>query len=164
MALRAGYIGIKKNIVGIINSLAGSKIIKTIGDGLNLTAAGKLNCVIDPDTMEIKAGKLSSKGAGIVYAETEYDTHKKWLNGETIYGIVKTDLLLPANSYNLNVRISGAARVLSIHAICSSVGETGTNTTYYTQTVDGDDILLHPTDSLAAHTVDLIVEYLKNDI
>lgn len=61
MALRAGYYGIKKNVLSAISGLSGAKIIKTIGDGLKLTAAGKLSCDIDSETMEFKSGKLSAK-------------------------------------------------------------------------------------------------------
>lgn len=43
MALRAGYIGIKKSWLGLINKLSTAKIIKSIGNGLELTSAGKLN-------------------------------------------------------------------------------------------------------------------------
>ena len=64
MALRAGYYGIKKNVLAAISNLSGAKIIKSIGDGLKLTSAGKLSCDIDTDTMEFKAGKLSAKGKG----------------------------------------------------------------------------------------------------
>lgn len=64
MALRAGYYGVKKNVVSAIAGLSGAKIIKTIGDGLKLTNAGKLSCDIDTDTMEFKAGKLSAKNSG----------------------------------------------------------------------------------------------------
>lgn len=62
MALRAGYIGIKKSLLNTIKGLSGAKIIKTIGNGLKLTAAGQLSADIDTDTMEFKAGKLSAKG------------------------------------------------------------------------------------------------------
>lgn len=65
MALRAGYYGVKKSILDAISGLSGAKIIKTIGDGLKLTAAGKLSCDIDTTTMEFKNGKLASKGSGM---------------------------------------------------------------------------------------------------
>lgn len=61
MALRAGYYGIKKNVLAAISNLSGAKIIKSIGDGLKLTSAGKLSCDIDSETMEFKNGKLASK-------------------------------------------------------------------------------------------------------
>ena len=47
MALRAGYYGLKGSVKKALEKLAadmvGAKIIKTIGNGLNLTTAGKLN-------------------------------------------------------------------------------------------------------------------------
>ncbi len=69
MALRAGYYGVKKSVLAAISNLSGAKIIKSIGDGLKLTNAGKLSCDIDTDTMEFKAGKLSAKnlGGGVKY-------------------------------------------------------------------------------------------------
>lgn len=66
MALRAGYYGVKKSVLDAIAGMAGSKIIKSIGDGLKLTNAGKLSCDIDTDTMTFKSGKLSAKNtAGV---------------------------------------------------------------------------------------------------
>lgn len=62
MALKAGYYGVKKSLFNIIKGLSGAKIIKTIGNGLKLTNAGALSVDIDINTMEFKAGKLSSKG------------------------------------------------------------------------------------------------------
>lgn len=50
MALKAGYVGVKKSLISIINSLASSIIIKDIGEGLDY----------DEET-----GKLSSEG-GII--------------------------------------------------------------------------------------------------
>ena len=49
-------------MLGLINKLATSKLIKTVGDGLTLTSAGTLKANIDTDTMEIVNHKLSSKG------------------------------------------------------------------------------------------------------
>lgn len=164
MALRAGYVGIKKTMTGMIEKLSSAKIIKTIGNGLKLTSAGTLSCDIDSNTMEFKNGKLASKGGGVVYAETEYDTGNKWTDGSTIYGIVKKNVELPINAYTANVTIPGASRVLTIRSSVISVQETGTNMLYFTQEVSGDDIVIHPTDYLAAHTVDLIVEYLKTEV
>lgn len=49
MALRAGYYGLKnvtkKALEKLVSDVAGMKIIKSFGDGLNLTNAGKLNLV-----------------------------------------------------------------------------------------------------------------------
>lgn len=64
MALKAGYKGIKKNVLDTLMSLVGAKVIKTIGNGLSLSDAGALAADIDTDTMEFKDGKLASKGGG----------------------------------------------------------------------------------------------------
>lgn len=88
MALRAGYYGIKKNVLSAISGLSGAKIIKTIGDGLKLTAAGKLSCDIDTDSMMFKSGKLAAKVSSTQYATTEFETGEKWINGKEIKGKV----------------------------------------------------------------------------
>lgn len=70
MALKAGYIGIKKSMLGFINNLAGAKIIKTIGDGLLLS----------------DDGTLSTDGTGVInYSTEEQDTGIKWIDGKKIY-------------------------------------------------------------------------------
>lgn len=70
MALKAGYIGIKKSMLGLINNLSGAKVIKTIGDGL----------VLSDD------GTLSTDGAGLInYSTEEQDTGITWIDGKKIY-------------------------------------------------------------------------------
>lgn len=80
MALRAGYYGLKNSVKKKLEKLAadttGMKIIKTIGDGLNLTNAGKLNVTAATaskiggvkvgDTLTIEDGVLDVVGAGMV--------------------------------------------------------------------------------------------------
>ena len=90
MALKAGYYGIKKSLFSVIESLSGAKVIKTIGNGLNLSNAGSLSCDIDTETMEFKNGKLASKGASFDFSTTEFDTGQKWIDGKSICGIVIT--------------------------------------------------------------------------
>ena len=86
MALKAGYYGIKKSLFSILESLSGAKIIKTIGNGLNLTDAGSLSCDIDTETMEFKNGKLAAKGIGSFdYSTNEVNTGQKWIDGKDIY-------------------------------------------------------------------------------
>lgn len=75
-------------MLGLINSLAAAKIIKTIGDGLKLTNAGKLSVDINPETMEFKSGKVSAKATSINYSTTEQNSGKKWIDGKDVY--VKT--------------------------------------------------------------------------
>lgn len=61
MALKAGYTGVKKSMLGFINSLASAKLIKSIGSGLKLSTKGALSTDIDTETMEYVNGKLSAK-------------------------------------------------------------------------------------------------------
>lgn len=80
MALKAGYKGIKKSVLETLMSLAGSVVIKSVGDGLTLSEAGELSADvndvgngltlsesgeasvdIDTSTMEFKDGKLAAK-------------------------------------------------------------------------------------------------------
>lgn len=70
MALKAGYKGVKKNVLTSLMSLLGSKVIKSIGNGLALSDAGELATDIDTDTMEYKDGKLASK-AGSTFIVTD---------------------------------------------------------------------------------------------
>lgn len=44
MALKAGYYGVKKNVLDNLEQLDGAKIIKSIGAGLNFSDAGQLSC------------------------------------------------------------------------------------------------------------------------
>lgn len=71
MALKAGYMGIKKSMLGLINSISSAKIIKTIGDGLNLTNAGKLNVTAATASKigGIKVGSGLSIDDGVLSAE-----------------------------------------------------------------------------------------------
>lgn len=87
MALRAGYVGIKKSMLGLINSLTNAKIIKTVGNGLKLTNAGTMSVNIDTDTLEFVNGKLTAKSKGVVYDVSEEITSQvigiyKDANGE----------------------------------------------------------------------------------
>ena len=86
MALKAGYVGIKKNILDSLMTLLGSKVIKTIGNGLTLSEVGALSTDIDTDTMEYKNGKLACIATGGVdYSESEVNTGLKWTDGRDIY-------------------------------------------------------------------------------
>ena len=44
MALKAGYYGVKKNVLDELEKLDGAKIIKSVGAGLNFSDAGQLSC------------------------------------------------------------------------------------------------------------------------
>ena len=100
MALRAGYYGLKMSVKRTLEKLAqdasGMKIIKSFGDGLNLTQAGKLNMTAATaskiggvkvgEGLDINDGVLSvTVTGGTDYSETEVDTGIKWIDGKTIY-------------------------------------------------------------------------------
>lgn len=104
MALRAGYYGVKKSVLAAISNLSGAKIIKSIGDGLKLTSAGKLSCDIDADTMEFKAGKLSAK------ITSGFDREILWGNDEITYPPTKPstiDLSEAYTDYDMIVVVTG---------------------------------------------------------
>jgi len=112
MALKAGYVGIKKSMLGVINSLAGAKLIKTIGDGLKLTSAGKLSADINPETMEFKSGKISAKATVVNYDTDEVDTGAKWIDGKTIYRKVLSGTSVPADG---SILLSGVDHVVNAY-------------------------------------------------
>jgi len=86
MALKAGYYGIKKSLLDMITGLAGSKVIKSIGNGLDLTDAGALSTDIDTDTMEYKNGKLAAKSVNWDFATANaVPTGQKWIDGKELY-------------------------------------------------------------------------------
>jgi len=131
MALRAGYYGVKKSVQAVISNLSGAKIIKSIGDGLKLTSAGKLSCDIDTDTMEFKDHKLSVKqsgsSGGITYSTTEVNTGRKWIDGSDIYCITHmyespftpTDM----SWTNMDIDMTGIAQIVASH----TWGDDGSN-------------------------------------
>lgn len=84
MALKAGYYGIKKDLINLIKSLSGTKVIKTIGDALNLTAAGRLNVKVDGVTVKIVDNKLTAETA-VTYESGEVDTGDVWIDENKIY-------------------------------------------------------------------------------
>ena len=97
MSLKAGYSGIKKSMIGLINSLSSTKLIKSFGDGLNLTNAGKLNLTAATasklggikvgEGLEINSSGLLSVNisGGIDYSLDEVDTGLTWIDDKPIY-------------------------------------------------------------------------------
>lgn len=126
MALKAGYIGIKKTMLGLINSLSSAKLIKSFGDGLNLTNAGKLNMTAATaskiggvkvgEGLEISDGVLNvTITGGFDYSSDEFDTGQKWTDGRTIYGKtfhvdtpVQNGELMQLAAGDLIIKIEGA--------------------------------------------------------
>lgn len=70
MALRAGYYGIKNALLKKLEGLTNALVIKSIGDGLNLSAAGELS---------------NTSSGGVDYSTTEQDTGLKWIDGRSVY-------------------------------------------------------------------------------
>lgn len=88
MALRAGYYGVKKSFIKLVETLSTGKLIKTIGDGLNLSPAAKLTVKIDTDYFKFINGILTLKdepGSTVNYSTTEQATGQKWVDGKDIY-------------------------------------------------------------------------------
>lgn len=111
MALKAGYYGIKKVLIDKINSLAGAVVIKSIGDGLDLSEAGELSSTISLPNLfsgeEVDTGwKI---GNAPVYAKfLQTDTYSTGVEGAKIGEIAGT------------IKCYGA-----LHAIDYSVTTTG---------------------------------------
>ena len=82
MALKAGYQGVKKSMIDALKSLSGMKVIKSFGDGLNLTSAGKLNLTAAASNklggikvgtgLSIDDGVLSADATGIEVKTLSY--------------------------------------------------------------------------------------------
>lgn len=116
MALKAGYVGVKKSVLSFINNLVGSKIIKTIGDGLSLTNAGKLNLTAATaskiggvkvgDGLAIENGVLNVTATGSDYSTNEVNTGIKWIDGKDIYMKVLTYETVPATGTQLMTGIN----------------------------------------------------------
>lgn len=103
MALKAGYKGLKdafkRKLDELLIDTAGMKIVKTIGDGLDLSDEGELKVLPASDTdlggvmvgdgLSVdEDGTLSLDGAAgtALVLDTEVDTGKTY-NGKPIYGV-----------------------------------------------------------------------------
>lgn len=133
MALKAGYQGLKINLIRkiekLISDTSGMKVIKTIGDGLNLTSAGKLNVTAATSSklggvkvgegLAIDDGVLSctSTGGGNVYSSTEVATGEKWYDDSDIY--TRTFIFESAKNItdgqwnNMNIEATGVRQIIS---------------------------------------------------
>lgn len=97
MALRAGYKGIKSDMIDAIKSLI-SLGVKSLGTMFNVSNKGVLTVkkatgsaagIVQPDgtTITIDNGIISAEGGGgITYSTTEFDSGMKWTDGRTVYG------------------------------------------------------------------------------
>ena len=85
MALRAGYFGLKRKL---INKLENMLDISTIGDGLSLvsgTLSAAIKSIGDGLTLSAEGVLSSDSTGGINYSTTEQDTGLKWIDERTIY-------------------------------------------------------------------------------
>lgn len=180
MALKAGYIGIKKSMLGLINSLASAKLIKSFGDGLNLTSAGKLNMTAATaskiggvkvgDGLEIEDGVLKcTVSGGFDFSTSEFDTGLKWIDGGTIHGKVFHNVNIPNNAFSLSLTIGAAADIARVLYFNITEGLASSNRVVdmrlygNLETVD-TDLVLKPTSPVRGITnVDLIVFFTKNE-
>lgn len=127
MALRAGYYGlknsVKKKLEKLAADMAGAKIIKSFGDGLDLTNAGKLNLTAATASklggvkvgvgLEIVNGKLNVTATGSLdYSLEEQNTGVKWIDGKDIFQKTLVFDSLPANGTTL---ISGVNDVINAY-------------------------------------------------
>lgn len=180
MALKAGYIGIKKSMLGLINSLASAKLIKSFGDGLNLTNAGKLNMTVATaskiggvkvgDGLAIEDGVLScTVTGGFDFSTSEFDTGQKWIDGKTIYGKVFNNQTLPNNAFTLSLPIGPAADIYKVIYWNITEGLASTQRVmdyrmYANLNVTENNLCLVPTNTTRALAgVDIIVFYTKNE-
>lgn len=93
MALRAGYYGIKNALLKKISALSDALVIKSIGDGLNLSAAGELSSsIVLPNIFSGEEVDTGWKiGTAPVYAKfLQLDTYSTGAEGAKIGEIAGT--------------------------------------------------------------------------
>ena len=169
MALRAGYYGLKNTVKNKLEKLAadtsGMKIIKTIGDGLNLTNAGKLNVTAATDSklggfkvgsgLSIEDGVLSAVGG----TSWKYDVSGTPYNAGTyidsngvehdVKEVVITKASLVAGWNTIDTTDLSIDRVLEATAILRTGATNGDwFTPYYRQSTNYGCITYNETDGL----------------
>lgn len=158
MALKAGYQGVKKALLDAVKNLSGALVIKSLGDGFNLTNAGKLNMTAATaskmggfkvgENLEMSNGVLSAKGGGFDYSTTNMvNTGQKWIDGKDIYCKTFTGVTVPKTAYTTNLDLGaeidtfikveygeatgGADLVNNLIAYAKIVKTAGSNTIFY---------------------------------
>lgn len=142
MALRSGYYGLKNSVKKALEKLAadtaGMKIIKSFGDGLSLSNAGKLSVTAGTANkiggykvgsgLEVNDGVLSVSGGDIDYSTTEQDIGIKWIDGRSVYkrvGQFANNTEVSTTWVEVpNVPLGDGCLILSVNAF----SETGTYT------------------------------------
>lgn len=108
MALRAGYYGIKNALLKKLQGLSDALVIKSIGEGLNLSAAGELS---------------NTSTGGLDYSTTEQNTGLKWYDGKDIYcktftadcsGKISTSVSLVDVNFENLVKAEGVVKVTPV--------------------------------------------------
>lgn len=86
MALKAGYSGIKKNMLSTLEALAGLGI-KSLGSMFKLSAAGELQVREATATLPgiIKLNDIPTGGGGVDYSTTEQESGNTWIDGQKTY-------------------------------------------------------------------------------
>lgn len=116
MALRAGYYGIKRALLRKLEALTNAVVIKSIGEGLELSAAGELS---------------NTSTGGVDYSTTLIDTGKKWIDGKTIKAIVldyhASPVIIKYDTWgsildNVSVALGVIPEVL---LLCTAIGTSG---------------------------------------
>lgn len=105
MALRAGYYGIKNALLKKLQGLTDALVIKSIGEGLDLSAAGELS---------------NTSIGGVDYSTTEQNTGLKWYDGKDIYcktftadcsGNISTSVSLADVNFESLVKAEGVVKI-----------------------------------------------------
>lgn len=174
MALRAGYKGVKNNMLSAIKSLAALGI-KSLGTMFSVSNKGVLSVkkatasaagIVQPDgeTITIENGVISTGGSGFQYSTTEFETLNKWLNGETIYGKVFENVNLPQNAYTASVDLGvKASAVVGLEMVSPDASNVFNNSIYAKVVNSGDTTVLNPTCTTGAlSAAKLCVFYTKS--
>ena len=175
MALRAGYIGIKKSLLGVINSLSSAKIIKSLGDGLNLTSAGKLNLTSATASkiggVKVGAGLEMDNGVLNVTIKGGFDystgdpvyTGSNWIDGNPIYAKTFTNVNLPNKAYTLSLDLGvEAVDVIGLETHYGVAGgDNVINNCNYMKInkVSGQNTTVNPTNHVGAVTAATVTIY-----
>lgn len=186
MALKAGYQGVKKSFLDLINSM---KIITSIGDGLALSEGKELSVnegnglhfdandklELDlGDGLEFDAnGKVKTSGAGLPdYSTTEFDTGRKWIDGKEIYGkvLVPSSGSITKNTWvDLGVMGIGTDTVSDAITIKGMIKNATGNAMYpfpdstvtFKYEKDVDKVFIYCTEDWDNRPVFIIMEYTK---
>lgn len=187
MALRSGYYGLKKSMINTLTTLAsqlsGMKVIKSFGDGFNLTSAGKLNMTAAAANKMggVKVGDLLAIIDGVLsvdlpdYSITEFNTGRKWIDGKDIFGkvFVPTSGAITKNTWtDLGAVGIGANTVSDIITLKATIkNATGVymypfpdSTVAFKYEKDTDKVMLYCSEDWDNRPAFVILEYTKAEV